>query len=125
MRPRTPSGSPWPARRFQLVPPSIDFQRPLPGPPEVRLHGERTTCQVAAKSTFGLRGSNTTSIAPVDGATPSASLTGVHSMPPSALLNTPPATPPNQYVAGSPGTPATAIDRPPRKGPIARHFMPE
>src|SRR5207245_10429530 len=36
----------------------------------------------------------------------------------------PPATGPNYGTLGSPGTPATASTRPPRKGPIKRHFIP-
>src|ERR1700719_4224763 len=49
---------------------------------------------------------------------------GFHEAPTSVLFHTPPATPPKYQVPGSPGTPLTATTRPPRKGPIWRHFMP-
>ena len=38
-------GSPL-VRRVQLSPPSIDFQRPEPGPPERTLHGSRWWSQL-------------------------------------------------------------------------------
>src|SRR5205823_9305415 len=49
---------------------------------------------------------------------------GFHVAPTSVLFQTPPATPPKYQVVGSPGTPLTATTRPPRNGPICRHFMP-
>src|ERR1700680_1574730 len=49
---------------------------------------------------------------------------GFHEAPTSVLFHTPPATPPKYHVIGSPATPLTATTRPPRKGPICRHFMP-
>src|SRR5579863_10583170 len=52
------------------------------------------------------------------------SKTGFHEAPTSVLFHTPPPTPPKYQVAGSPGTPVTATTRPPRNGPICRHFMP-
>src|SRR5580692_8702023 len=52
------------------------------------------------------------------------SKTGFHEAPTSVLFHTPPPTPPKYQVAGSPGTPLTATTRPPRNGPICRHFMP-
>src|SRR5437667_10959402 len=66
-----------------------------------------------------------------DGATASAptdmvevlSVRGVHVEPPFVVFQTPPATAPKSYVFGSPATSATASARPPRKGPIWRHFI--
>src|SRR6266568_2390910 len=52
------------------------------------------------------------------------SVNGAHVRPPSVAFQTPPATAPKEYVLGSPATPATARTRPPRNGPISRHFIP-
>src|SRR5450631_1696317 len=49
---------------------------------------------------------------------------GFQEAPTSVVFHTPPATPPKYQVSGSPGTPLTATTRPPRNGPIWRHFMP-
>src|ERR1700675_1481403 len=49
---------------------------------------------------------------------------GFQEAPASVLFHTPPATPPKYQVSGSPGTPLTATTRPPRNGPICRHFIP-
>src|ERR1700686_5334922 len=49
---------------------------------------------------------------------------GFQEAPTSVLFHTPPATPPKYQVSGSPGTPLTATTRPPRNGPICRHFIP-
>src|SRR5215204_5429028 len=50
------------------------------------------------------------------------SVVGAHDWPPSVLLNTPPPTVPIQYSSGRVALPATATERPPRNGPISRHF---
>src|SRR5215475_163538 len=52
-----------------------------------------------------------------------SSNTGCQVLPALVLFHTPPATPPKYQVLGSPGTPVTATTRPPRNGPICRHFM--
>src|SRR5580700_3795346 len=49
---------------------------------------------------------------------------GCQVLPALVLFQTPPATAPKYQVAESPGTPLTATTRPPRNGPIWRHFMP-
>src|SRR5208283_3959117 len=67
MRPRIPSGSPWPLSSFQVVPPSLERYKPLPGPPLSRLHGVRRACHSAANRMFELLGSNTTSKPPDEG----------------------------------------------------------
>src|SRR5208283_5730816 len=86
MRPRIPSGSPWPLSSFQVVPPSLERYKPLPGPPLSRLHGVRRACHSAANRMFELLGSNTTSIPPLF-----ASLyrTFSHVLPPSRVRKIP------------------------------------
>src|SRR5580704_18905530 len=64
-----------------------------------------------------------TAIAPIEAIFWSSN-TGFHEAPTSVLFHTPPATAPKYQVLGSPGTPVTATTRPPRNGPIWRHFMP-
>ena len=54
-------GSPFPVRRFQVDPPSVLFQIPLPGPPPVRPQVWITSCQVVAKRTRGFFRSISTS----------------------------------------------------------------
>ena len=51
------------------------------------------------------------------------SVIGTHVSPPSTDLKTPPPTVPIQYSWGRATLPAAAAERPPRNGPISRHFM--
>src|SRR5277367_5855376 len=64
-----------------------------------------------------------TAMAPIEEIFCSSNM-GFQDAPASMLFHTPPATPPKYQVEGSPGTPLTATTRPPRNGPIWRHFMP-
>src|ERR1700733_6648886 len=64
-----------------------------------------------------------TASAPID-AIGSLSKTGFQTTPASVVFQTPPSTPPKKKVVESPGPPGTATTRPPRKGPISRHFSP-
>src|SRR5206468_11183786 len=65
MRPNTVSGRPCALISFQVVPPSAERYRPLPGPPLSMLQGVRRACQSAANKILELLGSNVMSIAPV------------------------------------------------------------
>src|SRR5258708_34275162 len=53
----------------------------------------------------------------------SLSVSDVQLPPPSVDFHSPPAAAPRKYVFGSPGIPVTASARPPRYGPMSRHFM--
>src|SRR5579871_17064 len=70
------------------------------------------------------RSDSATAMAPIE-AIFCSSKTGFHVAAASVLFHTPPATAPKYHVDGSPGTPVTASTRPPRKGPIWRHFIPD
>src|SRR5207237_9674165 len=83
---KIPSGSPFPSKRFQVTPLSSERYKPLPAPPLEKNHGCRRDCQSAAKTMFGLCGSNTTSIPPVFS---SLLKTFVHVWPPSAVRKIP------------------------------------
>src|SRR6266849_2821891 len=50
------------------------------------------------------------------------SVTGAHFMPASVVFQRPPPTAPKYASFGRPFTPDTAIDRPPRSGPMLRHL---
>src|SRR3974390_3155937 len=75
-------GSPLPVRRVQVVPPSVDFQIPLPAPPLLRPQVCTSTCQNPANRIRGLLGSITRSEAPVLSLTNS---TRSHVVPPSVV----------------------------------------
>jgi hypothetical protein len=65
-----------------------------------------------------------------DGATSSApieamgwlSKMGCQVIPAFVVFQTPPSTPPKKKVVPVAGTPVTAMERPPRKGPMSRHL---
>src|SRR5512144_143590 len=80
------AGSPCPASRCQVTPPSRDAQRPLPGPPLWSCQVLISNCHIPANSVFGSPGSIARSEQPVFGSTKS---TRVHVFPPSAVRNTP------------------------------------
>src|SRR5689334_13163677 len=63
-----------------------------------------------------------TATAPTDALFTWPSVTGVHVIPPSVVFQSPPPTAPKYASFGRPFTPLTAIDRPPRSGPILRHL---
>src|SRR4029079_3817811 len=67
--PHIPGGRPFFFESFlsdvQVSPPSRETKRSEPGPPPVRTHGLRRTCQNPAKTTRGLFGSISTSEQPV------------------------------------------------------------
>src|ERR1043165_2262407 len=66
MRPISPSGKPSLLVRFvQVLPPSNVMNKPDPGPPDLKVHGQRRCCHMAAINLFGLRGSITRSAQPV------------------------------------------------------------
>src|SRR5512143_1449051 len=85
MRPYGPFGNPS-DRRFQVLPPSMDRYRPLPGPPLDRFHGVRRASHNAAKRMLGFSGLKATSIAPVFAFRYS---TLSHVLPPSWVRKTP------------------------------------
>ena len=63
-----------------------------------------------------------TATAPTDALLIWPSVTGAHVSPPSVVFHSPPPTAPKYASFGRPRTPLTAIERPPRSGPIARHL---
>src|SRR5438094_468256 len=64
-----------------------------------------------------------TATAPTDEVVIWPSVTGVHDRPPSIVFHNPPPTAPKYPSFGRPFTPDTAIDRPPRSGPMLRQRM--
>ena len=64
IRPFIAVGKPLPLTSVQVVPPSVDFQSALPGPPLFRNQGPRTRSQLAAKTTSGSPGRRATSTKP-------------------------------------------------------------
>ena len=79
-------GSPLPLSFFQVSPPSLDVNRPLPGPPLSRPQVFISSCHMPAKAMRGLLGSSTTSEQPVFLST---KRTLSHVLPPSAVRKTP------------------------------------
>src|SRR5690349_19253209 len=65
MRPHGFAGKPSPSNDFQVVPPSPDLYRPLPGPPLLRVQGVRYACHREANRILGLFGSKLMSMPPV------------------------------------------------------------
>src|SRR5215212_729296 len=63
-----------------------------------------------------------TPIAPI-GPPKNLSVTGTQVIPASVVLRTPPPVVPHQYSYGRDAEPAAATERPPRMGPISRHFI--
>src|SRR5471032_497943 len=63
-----------------------------------------------------------TATAPTDELVICPSVTGAHFAPPSVVFQRPPPTAPKYASFGRPFTPVTAIDRPPRSGPMLRHL---
>ena len=64
-----------------------------------------------------------TVIAPTDAVLKKPSETGSHFFPPSVVFQTPPPVAPKKYSFGRDFEPVTAIERPPRYGPIDLHFI--
>src|SRR5687767_12855109 len=63
--PQRPDGSPgFFVISVHVLPPSVDLNSPLPGPPLDMPHGKRCDSHSVANSTAGLLGSSTTSAAP-------------------------------------------------------------
>src|SRR3982751_6330362 len=62
-----------------------------------------------------------TATAPTDDDASCPSLTGAQLVPPSVVFHNPPPVAPKKYSLGRVGEPATAIERPPRFGPMLRH----
>src|SRR5215467_2032779 len=85
--PSTPAGRPC-ARviSVHVSPPSVDLNKPLPGPPLDMVYSFRYASHIAAKTTFGLCGSIETSTAPV---LEPRSSTLRHVLPPSVVLYNP------------------------------------
>src|SRR4029079_13639515 len=63
-----------------------------------------------------------TATAPTDELVSWPSVTGAHFMPPSVVFHRPPPTARKYASLGGPFSPDTAIDRPPRSGPMLRHL---
>src|SRR5213076_2556067 len=87
IRPTIPEGKPlFRVISVQVSPPSVDLNRPLPGPPLDICHDTRYASHSAAYITFGLRRSMARSIAAV---LLSRKRTFFQVFPPSVDLNTP------------------------------------
>src|SRR3954451_21493350 len=85
--PTRPDGSPGlRVISVQCSPPSVDLNRPLPGPPLDIEYSTRNASHIAANITSGLLRSMAMSTAPV---LSSRNSTLRHVLPPSAVLNTP------------------------------------
>ena len=63
-----------------------------------------------------------TATAPTDELVIRPSVTGAQLLPASVVFHSPPPTAPKYASRGRPLTPATAIERPPRSGPMLRHL---
>ena len=82
MRPFMVVGKPVPVTSVQVLPPSVDFQSALPGPPLFRNQGPRTRSQLAANRVLGSSGRKATSTNP---ALSLMNLTSSHVSPPSVV----------------------------------------
>jgi hypothetical protein len=88
---------------------------PSPGMMLPRMHDS----PVPMNTTSGF--DSDTATAPTDELAIWPSVTGVQLSPPSTVFHRPPPVAPKYASFGRPLTPVTAIDRPPRSGPILRH----
>jgi hypothetical protein len=61
---------------------------------------------------------------PIDEVVILPSVIGSQLLPPSVVFHAPPPVAPNQYSFGRASLPPTAMDRPPRAGPMLRQRMP-
>src|SRR5262245_36265547 len=92
MRPYGFSGSPPAApaaSSVQCSPPSVDLNRPLPGPPDRNVHAWRRKSHMAAKTVDGSCALEASIAQPVDWFAPASTL--FHVVPPSVVRYTPPA----------------------------------
>src|SRR5262245_2470948 len=92
MRPYGFSGRPLPppaTSSLQCSPPSVDLNRPLPGPPDRNVHACRRKSHIAAKTVDGSCALEASIAQPVDGFVPASTLD--HVFPPSVVRYTPPA----------------------------------
>src|SRR5207248_1272233 len=105
--------------RVHVLPASDDLYTPSPGMMLPRMHDS----PVPMKTTSGR--DSETATAPTEALVIRPSVTGAHFMPPSIVFQRPPPTAPKYASRGRPFTPATAIDRPPRSGPMLRHLKDE
>ena len=100
-----------------VLPASVDLYTPSPGMMLPRMHDS----PVPMNTMSGF--DSETATAPTDEVVIWPSVTGVHDRPPSIVFHNPPPTAPKYPSFGRPFTPDTAIDRPPRSGPMLRQRM--
>src|SRR5262249_37114559 len=100
----------------QVFPASVDLYTPSPGMMLPRMHAS----PMPMKMVSGL--DSETATAPTDELLICPSVTGVQLAPLSIVFQRPPPTAPKYASFGRPFTPETAIERPPRSGPMLRHL---
>src|SRR5919198_189426 len=122
MRPFGVSGHPPPLVSVHVLPPSVDFQSPEPGPPEVRKYGPRTRCQLDAQRTLGFFGSSPTSMNPALSLT---NFTSFHVVPGLVVFQIPPPAAATKNVFDGLGMPTISATRPSKlAGPTVRQRKP-
>src|SRR6476619_2543554 len=100
----------------QVLPASVDLSTPSPAMLLPRMHDS----PIPMYTTSGF--DSDTATAPTDALFTWPSVTGVQLMPPSVVFHSPPPTAPKYASRGRPFTPLTAMERPPRSGPMLRHL---
>src|SRR4249920_38602 len=100
----------------QVLPASVDLYTPSPGMMLPRMHDS----PMPMYTTSGFE--SDTATAPTDELLIWPSVTGAQFSPASVVFHRPPPTAPKYASFGRPLTPLTAIDRPPRGGPMLRHW---
>src|SRR5437763_4380178 len=105
--------------RVHVLPASAVLYTPSPGMMLPRMHDS----PVPMKTTSGR--DSETATAPIEELVIWPSVTGAHFMPQSVVFHRPPPAAPKYDSRGRPFTPDTAIDRPPRSGPMLRHLKAE
>ena len=100
----------------QVLPPSVDLYMPLPIDTLPRGSAEPVPTYITLGSLAATR------MEPMDPTEINPSVMLVQFHPPSSVRHTPPPVAPIKKVCGRDGIPATAVERPPRAGPIFRYF---
>src|SRR5437660_11141521 len=99
----------------QVLPASADLYTPSPGMMLPRMHDS----PVPMNTMSGF--DSETATAPTEELVICPSVTAAH-VTPSVVFHNPPPTAPKYASFARPFTPVTAIDRPPRSGPMLRHW---
>src|SRR3954463_12748717 len=97
-----------------VLPASVDLYTPSPGRMLPRMHDS----PIPIQTTSGFV--SDTATAPTEALCSCPSVTGIQFSPPSVVFHNPPPVAPKYPSNGRPLTPLTAIERPPRSGPMLR-----